>query len=82
MKIQTMKSYSARTAIGLHGSLLTTVLLALLLNIVACQNGGPLNSSNNGTDSLNLNPGHIVNEMAWTGNVERTEELIDSSYDQ
>ncbi len=42
MKIQTMKSYSARTAIGLHGSLLTTVLLALLLNIVACQNGGPL----------------------------------------
>ena len=78
MKIQTMKSYSARTAIGLHGSLLTTVLLALLLNIVACQNGGPLNSSNNGTDSLNLNPGHIVNEMAWTGNVERTEELIDS----
>ena len=81
MKIQTLKSFSARRAIGLHGSLLATVLLALLLNIVACQNGGPLNSNNDRADSLNQDPEETIRLMAKTGNVERTEELIDSFLD-
>ena len=57
------------------------VLLALLLNIVACQNGGPLNSNNDGADSLNLDPEETIRLVAKTGNVERTEELIDSFMD-
>lgn len=64
MKIQTLKSFSARRAIGLHGSLLAIVLLALLLNIVACQNGGPLNSNNDRADSLNQDPEETIRLMA------------------
>ena len=55
-----------------------TVLAVLLLNIVACQDGRPLNSNNNGTDSLNSDPHGTIRMVAVTGNVERTEELIDS----
>jgi serine phosphatase RsbU (regulator of sigma subunit) len=57
---------------------MATMLTALLLNIVACRNGGPLNSNGGGTDSLNLDPSETVRSVAGTGNVERTEELIDS----
>ena len=77
MKIKNIKCFPVSMA-GLHGTLLATVLLALLLNIVACQNGGPLNSNNDRADSLNQDPEETIRLMAKTGNVERTEELTDS----
>ena len=60
---------------------IVTVLAVLLLNIVACQNGGPLNSNNDGTDSLNMAADETIRSAAETGDIERTEELIDSFMD-
>ena len=69
-----MKSKSFR----LFPFLAVMVLLALLLNVTACQNGSPLNSNNDGTDSLKKETENTIRSVAVTGNVERTEELIDS----
>ena len=78
IKTKTIKSFPVQTAFRLHGSLLATVLLALLLNIVACKNSGPINNNSEGADSLNSDPAETIRQVAVTGNLERTEELIDS----
>ena len=69
-----MKSKSFR----LFPFLAVMILLALLLNVTACQNGSPLNSNNDGADSLKEETYETIRSVAVTGNVERTEELTDS----
>lgn len=54
------------------------LLLALLMNIASCQNGRLRNGDKNGSDSLVLAACETIRQVAVTGNLERTEELIDS----
>lgn len=54
------------------------LLLTLLMNIASCQNGRLRNGDKNGSDSLVLAACETIRQVAVTGNLERTEELIDS----
>ena len=63
------------------GAILLVLQFALLLSMTACRNGGLLNSDNNDADSLTMAAKETVRLVAVTGNVERTEELIDSFMD-
>lgn len=60
----------------LYGTLLT----AVILSVSACRNSGS-NGNGGDTDSLRLVAMETVRLVAITGDVERTEELIDSFSD-
>ena len=66
----------------INTTLLVAVITTLLLNITACQNGGPVSRSNSENDSLNMAAERLVISMVETGNAERTLALIDSLTDQ
>ena len=61
---------------------LTSVLVALLLHMTACQNGESVNKNPSDADSLNAAAEEMVSTAAASGDVKRTFQLADSLLDQ
>ena len=59
-----------------------SVLVALLLNMMACQNGDSVSKKHSESDSLKLAAEDLVREAAMAGDIDRTFHLADSLFGQ
>ena len=57
---------------------LMSVLVALLLNLTACQNGGSISKKRSKADSVRMAAENLVRDAAMSGDIERTIQLADS----
>ena len=55
-----------------------SVLVALLLNLTACQNGGSISKKRSKADSVRMAAENLVRDAAMSGDIERTIQLADS----